>query len=39
MAAALWIAVYAGVLAWSAIRPHDFLTCLLEVLPANGTPI
>ena len=34
MAAALWIAVYAGVLAWSAIAPRDFLTWLLEVLPA-----
>ena len=34
MAAALWIAIYAGVLVWSAIAPRDFLTWLLETLPA-----
>ena len=34
MAATLWIAIFAGTLAWSAIGPHDFLTWLLETLPA-----
>lgn len=32
--AALWIAVYAGVLLWSSIEPYDLLTWLLETLPA-----
>ncbi len=34
MPTALWLAVYLGVLFWSAIRPHDYPTWLLEVLPA-----
>ncbi|MDH5345780.1 MAG: DUF2238 domain-containing protein [Gammaproteobacteria bacterium] len=29
-----WIAVFTGVLAWSAINPHDYPTWWLEVLPA-----
>jgi len=32
--AATWIAVYVGVLAWSAIEPHDYPTWFLEVFPA-----
>lgn len=32
--AALWIAIYAGVLLWSSIEPYDLLTWLLETLPA-----
>lgn len=31
---ALWLAVFFTVLAWSAIRPHDYSTWVLEVLPA-----
>ena len=31
---ALWLAVFFAVLAWSAIRPHDYPTWVLEVLPA-----
>lgn len=34
MAAALWIAIYAGVLVWSSIEPYDLLTWFLETLPA-----
>jgi len=30
----LWIVIYGGVLLWSAIGPYDFLTWLLETLPA-----
>ncbi len=30
----LWLAVFFGVLAWSAVRPKDYLTWLLEVSPA-----
>ncbi len=29
-----WLAVFWGVLAWSAIRPRDYATWLLEVAPA-----
>jgi putative membrane protein len=29
-----WLVVFLGVLAWSAIRPRDYLTWLLEVSPA-----
>jgi len=32
--AATWMAVYVGVLAWSAINPHDYPTWFLEVFPA-----
>jgi putative membrane protein len=32
--AILWLAAFTATLAWSAIRPHDYLTWLLEVLPA-----
>lgn len=31
---ALWFALYAGVLIWSAIAPKDYFTWFLEVLPA-----
>lgn len=34
MMAATWMAVYVGVLAWSAINPHDYPTWFLEVFPA-----
>lgn len=34
MMRALWIAVFVGVLAWSGIGPHDYLTWGLEVFPA-----
>ncbi|MFZ5763829.1 MAG: DUF2238 domain-containing protein [Thermodesulfobacteriota bacterium] len=34
MAAALWIAIYTGVLVWSSIEPYDLLTWFLETLPA-----
>lgn len=30
----LWVAVFMGVLIWSAIRPHDYPTWALEVAPA-----
>ena len=30
----LWVAVYAAVFIWSAIYPKDYITWLLEVLPA-----
>ena len=30
----LWVAVFVGVLAWSAIAPKDFVTWCLEVFPA-----
>lgn len=30
----LWVAVYAAVFIWSAIHPKDYITWLLEVLPA-----
>lgn len=29
-----WTAIFVGVLAWSAISPHDYPTWWLEVLPA-----
>lgn len=29
-----WIAIFVAVLAWSAVRPHDYPTWLLEVAPA-----
>ena len=29
-----WIAIFLGVLAWSAVNPHDYPTWWLEVLPA-----
>lgn len=32
--ASIWAAVFVAVLAWSAIRPHDYPTWALEVLPA-----
>jgi len=31
---AIWIAVFLGVLAWSGIGPHDYMTWGLEVFPA-----
>ncbi len=34
MRPAVWIAIYAGFLVWSGIRPKDFYTWLLEVSPA-----
>ncbi len=30
----LWIAIFAGVLAWSAYRPFDYVIWVLEVFPA-----
>ncbi|MCB1844343.1 MAG: DUF2238 domain-containing protein, partial [Halioglobus sp.] len=30
----LWAGIFLAVLAWSAIRPHDYPTWLLEVVPA-----
>jgi putative membrane protein len=30
----LWLAVFFAVLLWSAIRPHDYFTWFMEVLPA-----
>ncbi|MBT8084012.1 MAG: DUF2238 domain-containing protein [Woeseia sp.] len=30
----LWIAIFSAVLLWSAIKPHDYPTWFLEVLPA-----
>ncbi len=30
----LWLAIFLGVLAWSAIGPHDYQTWWLEVIPA-----
>ena len=30
----LWLLIYFAVLAWSAVAPKDFVTWLLEVLPA-----
>jgi len=30
----LWLAIFLGVLAWSAIDPHDYPTWWLEVMPA-----
>ena len=32
--AGLWVAVFAAVLVWSAIDPHDYPTWALEVFPA-----
>jgi putative membrane protein len=32
--ASLWLAIYFGVLVWSAINPHDYFTWFLEVAPA-----
>lgn len=31
---AAWLAIFLGVLAWSAVRPKDYLTWILEVAPA-----
>lgn len=33
-AVAAWLGIYLGVFIWSAIRPHDYPTWFLEVLPA-----
>jgi putative membrane protein len=33
-AAVLWLVIFFLVLLWSAIRPHDYFTWLMEVLPA-----
>ncbi|MDZ7736655.1 MAG: DUF2238 domain-containing protein [Gammaproteobacteria bacterium] len=33
-AVAVWLGIYLGVFIWSAIRPHDYPTWFLEVLPA-----
>jgi putative membrane protein len=33
-AIALWLAIFFAVLLWSAIRPHDYFTWFMEVLPA-----
>lgn len=33
-AIAAWLGIYLGVFIWSAIRPHDYPTWFLEVLPA-----
>jgi len=33
-AAILWLAIFFAVLLWSAIRPHDYFTWFMEVLPA-----
>jgi putative membrane protein len=33
-AVALWLAIFFGVLLWSAIQPHDYFTWFMEVLPA-----
>ena len=30
----IWLAIYMGVLIWSAIQPYDYLIWFLEVLPA-----
>lgn len=30
----LWLSVFVAVLVWSAIKPHDYPTWILEVLPA-----
>jgi putative membrane protein len=30
----LWLAIFFSVLLWSAIRPHDYFTWFMEVLPA-----
>jgi len=30
----IWLIVFASVLVWSAIHPHDYFTWILEVLPA-----
>ncbi len=30
----LWVAVFCAVLIWSAIKPHDYPTWVLEVSPA-----
>jgi putative membrane protein len=32
--ASLWLAIYFGVMVWSAINPHDYFTWFLEVAPA-----
>jgi len=31
---ALWLAIFFSVLTWSAIRPHDYFTWFMEILPA-----
>jgi len=33
-AVTVWLGIYLGVFIWSAIRPHDYPTWFLEVLPA-----
>lgn len=33
-AAVLWFVIFFSVLLWSAIRPHDYFTWFMEVLPA-----
>lgn len=30
----LWVTIFAGFFIWSGIRPHDFFTWVLEVIPA-----
>ena len=30
----IWLAIFLGVLVWSAINPHDYTTWWLEVMPA-----
>jgi len=30
----LWLIIFCSILAWSAIRPHDYFTWFMEVLPA-----
>ena len=30
----LWLAIFFSVLLWSAVRPHDYFTWFMEVLPA-----
>jgi len=30
----LWLLIFSSVLLWSAVRPHDYFTWVLEVLPA-----
>jgi putative membrane protein len=33
-AAVLWLAIFLSVLLWSAVRPHDYFTRFMEILPA-----
>ncbi|MEE4300247.1 MAG: DUF2238 domain-containing protein [Pseudomonadales bacterium] len=39
VATSLWLAIFGGVLLWSAIGPHDRATWWLEVLPALLAPV